>query len=90
MITKPQTWTELRDWYVNNFPNDELGLMISGANTFYDLFLALDCYQDVYKLIGVGDSIIRERLFHGLADCIGTDYEYVYSQWLKGALIESK
>lgn len=78
------TQTKLRDWYMRKFPTDELGNEINPNVTFMDLFDTLDCYKDVYELIGFGDSIVRERLFQGLADCIGTDYDYVYEQWLKG------
>lgn len=72
----------MRDWYISTYPDDELGVYINQGITFEDLFDALDNYQDVYKTIGVADSIVRERLFSQLAWIIGTDYGYVYGQWM--------
>jgi hypothetical protein len=42
----------------------------------------LDTYQDVYKYIGIADSIIRERIFEKLANEMGIDYNEIYNQWL--------
>ena len=72
----------MRDWYISTYPDDELGAYINQGITFEDLFDAMDNYQDVYKTIGVADSIVRERLFSRLAWIIGTDYDYVYGQWM--------
>ena len=75
---------EIKTWYCETFPTDDLGLELNEGVTFEDLFDALDNYKDVYEVFGVGDSLIRERLFQRLADIIGMDYTYVYDQWLKG------
>lgn len=48
------------------------------------MFIALDTYKDVYELIGVGDSLVRERLFRRLAEIMEVDYNYIYQQWLMG------
>ena len=82
---KPEFNETLRGWYMECYPKDDLAKCMEAGTTFSDLFDALDCYKDVYMLIGVGGSIIRERLFQGLADCIGKDYGYVYDQWLMSA-----
>lgn len=74
--------TKLRDWYMENFPTDDLGNEINPDATFQDLFDTLDSYGNVYKTIGIGDSIIRERLFAGLAEIMGVNYEYIYEQWM--------
>ena len=76
--------TKIRHWYTTTYPEDDLGKQLSDA-TFYDLFETLDNYQDVYELLGVGDSIIRERVFEELSKIMEVDYDYVYEQWLKGA-----
>jgi hypothetical protein len=39
--------------------------------------------EDVYRYIGVTDSVIRERLFEKLADTLNVKYDYVYNLWLK-------
>ena len=72
----------VRDWYMKEYPTDELGAEIKENLTFEDVFDALDRHQDFYDLIDVGDSIVRERIFKELADIMGTDYDYVYNQWL--------
>lgn len=74
----------IKDWYTKNFPEDDLGAELPADVTFYDLFDALDSYRDVYELMApADDSVVRERLFSELADIMGTDYDYVYNQWLK-------
>jgi len=73
----------IKKWYMANYPEDTCGAYIDPATTFEDLFAALDSYQDVYKYLGTGDSIIRERCFSKLAEIIGTDYDYIYEQWMK-------
>lgn len=72
----------VREWYMKEYPTDELGPEIKEDATFEDVFEALDRHEDFYDFIGVGDSIVRERIFEELADIMGTDYDYVYYQWL--------
>ena len=73
---------KLRDFYVREFPEDALGSEISPDATFAGLFETLDHYRDVYEYFGVGDSLVRERLFARLAKIMGVKYEVVYDQWL--------
>ena len=79
------TGTFVKEWYKEEYPDDDMGDDIDPEITFDDVFEALDNYQDIYDVLGVGDSIIRERVFTKLADLMGVDYDYVYDQWLKGA-----
>ena len=51
--------------------------------TFEDIFNTLDNYGSFYKLIGVYDSLIRERIFSMLAVVMDVEYEYIYNQWLE-------
>ena len=74
--------TNIKQWYMLNFPEDSMANEINGNVTFKDLFKTLDTYGDVYDLIGAYDSVIRERLFSELAKIIDVDYSYVYNQWL--------
>ena len=76
---------KIRDWYMKNFPTDSLGKELNAGATFEGLFEMLDAYQDVYRYLGVGDSVIRERCFAKLAEVMGVEYEYVYRQWLRAA-----
>lgn len=74
---------KIKVWYVKEYKTDELGENINDNVTFEDLFNTLDTYGDVYKLLGVGDSVIRERVFGKLAEIMEVDYDYIYEQWLK-------
>ena len=61
---------------------DELGEELNPNANFVGLLNTLYEGNDVYEYIGVGDSIIRERLFEGLAHELRTSYDYVYDLWL--------
>jgi len=74
----------VKQWYTSEFKSDELGYEIDDKITFEDIFIALDCYKNVYEVFGVVDSVIRERLFEYLAFLMGVDYDYIYEQWLIG------
>ena len=74
---------EIKDWYTKTYPDDDLGEYIRDGLTFDDLFEAMDNYLDVYAVLGVGDSVVRNRVFAKLAEIMGVDYDYVYDQWFK-------
>ena len=76
---------KIREFYLEAFPTDELGIEINPKATFEGLFRVLDNYGDVYEYIGVGDSLIRERCFEKLAEIMGVDYNEIYDQWLMAA-----
>lgn len=73
----------IREYYLQNFPTDDLGLELNETPTFAGLLNQLIVSGDVYRYIGVGDSLIRERLFAKLAEELEVSYEYVYNLWLK-------
>lgn len=73
---------KVKDWYKEFYPDDELGNEIRDNLTFYDLFRTMDRYMNVYTVLGVDDSIVRERVFDKLAEIIDVDYGYIYDQWL--------
>jgi hypothetical protein len=79
---------KLKDWYIKNYPTDELGESINGVNTFEDLWYGIHNNIDVYEIIGFGDSILRERLFEHLAEIKGVNYYYVYDKWLGRDYVE--
>jgi hypothetical protein len=72
----------IREFYVKNYPSDELGVELNETPTFAGLLNQLIVGGDVYRYIGVGDSIVRERLFERLAEELNVKYEYVYNLWL--------
>ena len=49
----------IREYYLTNFPTDELGAEINPTATFDGLVRVLNNYEDVYEYIGVSDSLIR-------------------------------
>ena len=75
----------IREYYLEAFPSDELGAELNPEATFEGLEKVLDNYEDVYEYIGVGDSIVRERVFDKLAQILGVEYDVIYSQWLLAA-----
>lgn len=76
--------TKIKEWYVKEYPTDELGVELDNEITFYDLFVVLDNYKDVYKALNVWDSIVRERVFGKLAEIMQVDYDCIYTQWMLG------
>jgi hypothetical protein len=72
----------IREFYLQNFPTDELGVEINEKATFVGLITELFGGHDVYDYIGVVDSIIRERCFEELAKQLNKPYDFVYDMWL--------
>lgn len=72
----------IKEYYLSNYPTDELGNEIDTNATFKGLFHILDTYEDVYKYIGIADSLMRERIFEKLANEMGVNYNEIYNQWL--------
>ena len=72
----------IREFYLENYPTDELGVEVNDGVTFSGLLNVLFTDGNVYEYIGVGDSLVRERLFAKLAEELGTPYDYVYNLWL--------
>jgi hypothetical protein len=74
--------TKIREWYTTIYADDELGEEIKDDITFADVLETLNNYEDVYEVIGVGDSIIRERIFEKLSILLNKGYDYIYNLWL--------
>ena len=72
----------IRTYYLETYPADDLGLEINKDATFLGLFRELVAARDIYKFIGVSDSLVRERLFDKLAKLLNEPYEYIYKLWL--------
>lgn len=73
---------KIKEFYLNEYPTDELGVELNENATFVGLLNCLYEGNDVYDYIGEGDSLIRERLFEKLAQDLGSSYDYVYNLWL--------
>jgi hypothetical protein len=72
----------IKQFYLENYPTDELGVELKDDTTFTGLLNELFTKNDIYGYIGVGDSIIRERLFMELSEILKCSYDYVYDLWL--------
>ena len=73
---------KIKQFYLNNYPTDELGVELNEKANFTGLLNELFTGNDIYGYIGVGDSIIRERLFSKLSEILNCSYDYVYNLWL--------
>jgi len=72
----------IKEFYLNTYPTDELGVEINEKATFVGLVTELFGGSDIYEYIGVGESIIRERCFEELAKQLNKPYDFVYNLWL--------
>jgi hypothetical protein len=72
----------IREFYLANYPSDDMGDGINPTATFAGLLNQLIIGGDVYAYLYVYDSIIRERLFERLAEELNVKYDYVYNLWL--------
>lgn len=72
----------IKNYYLETYPTDTLGLQINEDATFAGLLNTLIKGVLVYKYVGVYDSVIRERLFKKLAKDMQLDYGDVYLLWL--------
>ena len=74
--------SEVKKWSCSKYPQEELGKRINESATFASVLLGMAHGADVYNIIGVADSLIRERIFAEIAERMGCDYDEVYSIWL--------
>lgn len=74
---------KIKNWYVEAYPTDELGAEIDSKVSFKDLQEALKTSECVYSVIGVDDSLVRERVFYKLSTILKVGYDTIYNQWLK-------
>lgn len=76
----------VRDWYMLNYPDDELAKEMRPETTFKDIVTALIKNENVYNVLSDTirgeDTVVRERVFTELADKLHIDYDVVYDAWL--------
>lgn len=72
----------IREWYISAYPDDEAGRDIDGSLTFEEVYHALNMNDDIYDTIGVGDSVIRERIFQELSYIYRVSYDNIYDKWI--------
>lgn len=80
---KESLQSSVKEWYARTYPTDELASTLNEKTTFDDVRHTILDGKDIYATLGgSADSVIRERVFHGLADVLGIDYGAVYNDWL--------
>ena len=72
----------IKELYLKNYPQDELGNEINETATLEGLLRTLIINGDVYEYIGVEDSIMRVNIFDELADSLKVNYDHVYNLWM--------
>ena len=82
MKFKLRATSNVKAFYLDKYPTDELSQGIDSNISFKMVFECLDSYGNIYDLIGVGDSLVRERIFEALAKIMNVEYDYIYYQWL--------
>ena len=75
----------IKQFYLETYPTDDMGKDSKDNATFVGFVTQLVDNGDVYKYVGVYDSLIRERLFSELAKQLKTTYDCIYNLWLKRA-----
>lgn len=73
---------DIREWYQATYPDDEMGKELVPNTDWRTLWIALINEQEIYDILGVEDSVVRERVFSELADTLNVDYDVVYNTWL--------
>jgi hypothetical protein len=83
MVNAREFNKKVKNWYIKNYPADDLGEEIKDTITFKSLWALMSQGYDVYEVLGVSDSVIRERVFEKLSEILGVDYNVVYKKWLQ-------
>ena len=73
----------IRTYYLENYPTDDLGTEINKEATFLGLYNELINKRDVYEYLHVSDSLVRERVFDKLAKLLNEPYQYIYNLWIE-------
>lgn len=74
----------VKEWYISNYPDDEVGQEIDNVLTFEELYHAMKMSDDFYETIGDGiDSVVRERIFTEMSYVFNVSYDDIYNLWLK-------
>ena len=73
----------IKEWYQKQYSTDKLAEMINSQITFSDVYSALFITpKDIYDVLGVSDSLVRERIFKKLSELLKVPYKNIYNAWL--------
>lgn len=77
-------FTNIREWYKETYPNDEIGDHLDGNASFAGMLQKMYEGLDVANLYAY-DSLARERIFSALSSIYAVPYGAIYNLWLEGA-----
>lgn len=81
----------IKEWYISIYPTDAAGNDINARTTFKDLQDALNSGKDIYgTVLGINDSVIRERVFNRFAELTYTTYDSVYAAYMGDSTSQSE
>jgi len=69
----------IKEWYTKTYKTDECGADINPNTTFMEV---LSDAENAYDLIGVTDSVVRERVFDELSKRTNIPYEKIFNMWM--------
>lgn len=61
---------KIKDWYIKNYPTDDLGEEINDTITFKGYWGLTSQGSNPYKVLGVPDSVVRERVEEKLSEML--------------------
>ncbi len=74
--------SKVKTWYVKEYPNDDIGIELNPKITFTNILFCLIHKEDVYPILGVCDSVLRERVFMEISYRLDLPYKDVYNLWV--------
>jgi hypothetical protein len=76
---------KIKNWYLKTYPTDDLGKEIKDNLSFWSLYTLMSQRYNVYSVLQVSDSLVRERVFQKLSEILGVEYDYIYKMWLRSS-----
>ena len=74
----------IKEWYINSFPDDEVGQEIDDQITFEEAYHAMKMGDDFYETVGDHiDTVIRERIFTEMSYLFRVSYDDLYKLWIE-------
>ena len=77
--------SDISAWYAAEFSDDEMKDEIYTGVSFQKLYDMLSS-NDLYSIIGIDDTVVRERCFTKLAELMQVDYSVIYDMWLNAEI----
>ena len=77
--------SDISAWYAAEFSDDEMKDEIYTGVSFQKLYDMLSS-NDLYSIIGIDDTVVRERCFSKLAELMQVDYSVIYEKWLNAEI----